>query len=199
MNYEKQAEIFNEESKIWDSKQDNCSSQIKRLMDLSQIKKGYKVLDVGCGTGIIDKDLIEKVEESGFVKAIDISQGMINVSKTKFNYPNLLFEVNNIETIEDNSEYYNTIICNNVFPHFINVDKVLKNSYRLLKNNGYFIVSHLKGRNFVNNIHKNTENFQEDKVPLPSKWISLFKEYGFKEVLSLDEEDFYIIVMVKGD
>lgn len=197
MNYDKQIEIFNKESKIWDSKQEDCSNQIKRLMELSQIKEGYKVLDVGCGTGIIDKALIEKVGEKGFVKAIDISNGMIEVAKNKLNYPNLVFEVNNIENIEDNNEYYDTIICNNVFPHFVNVDKVLTNSYRILKNNGYFIVSHLKGRNFVNNIHKNTDNFQEDRVPVPHKWINIFKEYGFKEILSLDEENFYIIIMTK--
>lgn len=200
MDYKKQKEIFDREAPLWDSKDKGDNTQnIKRVISMSQIKQGMKVLDVGCGTGIMEKELALAVGDKGLVKAIDISTGMLNVAKEKFSaYKNIVFEEQNIEFITEEKESYDAVICNNVFPHFVHPDKVAENCFRLLKPGGVFTVSHLKGRAFVNNIHRDTENFQEDRVPVPSKWVSLFEKHGFTEKISIDENDFYIIINLKS-
>ncbi|MBQ0104499.1 MAG: class I SAM-dependent methyltransferase [Armatimonadetes bacterium] len=197
MDYKKQAEIFDREAPNWDSKDTDSSENIKRVLSLSGIKENMKILDVGCGTGIMEQSLSETVGEGGFIKAIDISQGMLSVAESKHTQKNIIFEQANIETLTDSKETYDAIICNNVFPHFLNPDKVMENSARLLKKGGIFTVSHLKGREFVNNIHRDTDSFREDRVPVPEKWISLFEKYGFTQKTALDEKNFYIIVMIK--
>ena len=197
MNYNKQKEIFDTESLTWDLKSD-ITNEPERVVKLSKINKNMRVLDVGCGTGIMEQSILYAIGQKGFIKAIDISTGMLAKAKEKFKEPNIIFEENNIETIKDSSEYYDVIICNNVFPHFVNPKKVLNNCHRLLKKGGILTVSHLKGRNFVNNIHKDTEHFkQEEKVPKAQVWSDFFKTFGFNEVITLDEENFYIIVMEK--
>ena len=194
MDYNKQKEIFNKAAETWDALHIDSDKSINRVVTLSQITQGQKVLDVGCGTGVMDRALLETVGESGFVKAIDISPGMLSVAGLKFTEKNIIFCEENIETTTD-TQVYDAIICNNVFPHFQNREKVLKNVFRLLKQGGIFTVSHLKGRDFVNNIHK--EKFNEDIVPKPEIWVRLFEKYGFREIISLDEKDFYCIVMEK--
>lgn len=199
MDYTKQKEIFDRESVLWDSKDKSDNTEnIKRTVFLSQAKQGMKVLDVGCGTGIMDRELSLAVGETGLVKGIDISSGMLDAARKKYrDFKNIVFAEANIENIADEKESYDVIICNNVFPHFVNPDTAVKNCFRLLKHGGIFTVSHLKGRAYVNSIHRDTENFKEDRVPLPEKWINLFEKYGFSEKLALDEENFYIIVMTK--
>ena len=197
MDYKKQAEIFDREAPNWDSKDTDSSENIRRVLSLSGIKENMKILDVGCGTGIMEQALSETVGKGGFIKAIDISQGMLSVAGSKHTQKNIIFEQANIETLADSKETYDAIICNNVFPHFLNPGKVMENSARLLKRGGIFTVSHLKGREFVNNIHRDTDSFKEDRVPVPEKWINLFEKYGFTQKIALDEKNFYIIVMKK--
>ncbi|MBQ7256106.1 MAG: class I SAM-dependent methyltransferase [Abditibacteriota bacterium] len=196
-SYENQIKKFNSLADTWDLIREP-EEKVERVVCLSEIGKGMKVLDVGCGTGIMDNALIKSVGEVGFVKAIDISDGMLSVAKRKYNFDNLVFEEGNIETFDEESESYDAVICNNVFPHFVNVDRVLRNVNRLLKVGGVFTVSHLSGRAAVNKIHSDTECFKEDKVPEPKKWIEMFKPFGFENVMSMDEKDFYIIVMRKA-
>ena len=195
-SYENQIKKFNSLAETWDLIREP-EEKVERVVALSQIKKGMKVLDVGCGTGIMDNALIKAVGEVGFVKAIDISEGMLSVAKRKYNFDNLVFEVGNIETFDEERESYDTVICNNVFPHFVNVDRVLKNISGLLKPGGVFTVSHLSGRDAVNKIHSDSECFKEDKVPVPEKWIEMFMPYGFEHIVSLDDPKFYIIVLRK--
>ena len=196
-SYENQKKKFDSIAETWDLIREP-EEKVLRVVCLSQIKENMRVLDVGCGTGIMSDALVHAVGEKGFVKGIDISPGMLSVAKRKFDFPNLSFEEGNIETLKEESESYDAIICNNVFPHFVNEDRVLENINRLLKPGGVWTVSHLSGRDAVNKIHSDSECFKEDKVPLPEKWIEMFQPFGFAPVLSLNEKDFYIIVMKKN-
>lgn len=196
--YEKQIAVFDEIAKTWDSREKaDPTNSINKLVSYSKISEGYKILDVGCGTGILSDALIEAAGKSGSVKGIDISSGMINVAREKFDFKNLTFEHTSVEALKDESNSYDIIVCNNVFPHFEDVDGVMLNSIRLLKDGGLFVVTHLAGRDAVNKIHSNTNTFNEDKVPVPEEWIKIFKKYGLKEVKAVDEADFYYISMQK--
>jgi len=54
------------------------------------LKKGIRVLDVGCGTGAISKGIAKKVGPEGQVIGIDRSKALVEEGKTLFDFPNNL-------------------------------------------------------------------------------------------------------------
>ena len=47
-----------------------------RVMDAAQIGSGHRVLDVGCGTGVLARDTAMRVGPTGFVAGLDPSPGI---------------------------------------------------------------------------------------------------------------------------
>ena len=52
-----------------------------RVMDVARIRSGHRVLDVGCGTGVLARDAAMRVGPTGFVAGLDPSPGMLAVAK----------------------------------------------------------------------------------------------------------------------
>ena len=54
----------------------------RALVELSDLRGGETVLDVGCGTGAAARFAAEKVGSSGRVTGVDVNAGMIDVAKS---------------------------------------------------------------------------------------------------------------------
>jgi ubiquinone/menaquinone biosynthesis C-methylase UbiE len=52
-----------------------------RVLDAAAVGVGDRLLDVGCGTGILARAAVERVGRPGFVAGIDPSDGMIAVAR----------------------------------------------------------------------------------------------------------------------
>lgn len=52
-----------------------------RLLDLAELKPGERLLDVGCGTGIVARTAAARVGSAGRVAGLDINEGMLRVAR----------------------------------------------------------------------------------------------------------------------
>lgn len=92
------------------------------------------ILDLGCGDGVITKQLAEMVP-NGSVLGIDASEGMIKTAKQNNNLPNLLFELKNINEIQYKNEF--DLIFSNAALHWVlDHSKLLKNASEALTSGG---------------------------------------------------------------
>ena len=66
------------------------------------LKKGIKVLDVGCGTGAITRGIADLVGEEGQVVGIDTSADLINIGK------NINEQIKNLNLYCENIFEFNT-------------------------------------------------------------------------------------------
>ena len=53
----------------------------ERLMDLAQVAVGHRVLDVGCGTGVLARAAYDVVQPGGGVAGVDLNAGMLAVAR----------------------------------------------------------------------------------------------------------------------
>jgi len=52
----------------------------RRLIELASLRPGDRVLDVGCGTGIVARSAASRVGEKGRVVGVDLNEGMLRVA-----------------------------------------------------------------------------------------------------------------------
>jgi 2-polyprenyl-3-methyl-5-hydroxy-6-metoxy-1,4-benzoquinol methylase len=102
-----------------------------------------KVLDVGCGNGIISMNL----GREGFkVKGIDISEKAIEKAKNNNPFENVEFENLSAEALTARGERYEAIICSEVLEHMENPGQLLDKLHDSLTDNGTLIVTVPNGR-----------------------------------------------------
>ncbi len=194
-----QAEFFDSYADRWDSmEREEVLSRLERVVRESQTRPGMEILDVGTGTGVIIPYLVRAIGASGRILAIDISEGMLRVAKAKSFPDNVEFRLADIEEFTCPDCSYDRVICNAVFPHFVNKDRVLRLIYRMLCPGGILVISHPTGREAVNKIHREAGSVvTEDRVHQPQVMQEMLETARFTDVQVTDEPDFYMATGMK--
>ena len=58
----------------------NTRRLVETLLDIAETEADQTVLDVGCGTGVVTRRILQRVD-SGMVVALDISPGMLDYAR----------------------------------------------------------------------------------------------------------------------
>lgn len=135
-------EGYNLYAKNYDKKTDYLNSfendvVLKFLGNL----KGKKVLDIGCGTGRIIKNLMEAGAK---VVAADVSEEMLKVTKKKFKDAEIVCA--DIENLPFKDKSFDCVLALFVVVHLRDLQKAFDEVYRVLKDGGTFIVSNINQR-----------------------------------------------------
>ena len=141
---EKSFKRFNEWSKKYDK------SVLQRLVfrrshdmfmeNIVKDKRAFKILDIGCGTGEFALKLKEKRQDVYFA-GVDISTEMISVAKKKFNSDGRVeFHVSDAEHIPYGDNTFDYITCSHSFHHYPNKRKVIREMFRVLKDDGKVMI-----------------------------------------------------------
>jgi len=106
---------------------------IDKLTDLGA------VLELGCGTGYFTESI---VKNSKHVFATDLSEELLeNAKKRLSSIKNITLQKENCYSISFESEKFDTVFMANVIHVIENPQKVLQESYRILKDNGLIVIT----------------------------------------------------------
>ena len=104
-----------------------------------QIKEGMKVLELGCGTGVMwsaHRDVIGKCSE---LVLSDFSEGMVETTKANVGtLPNVTYRVIDIQDIPYSDGNFDVVIANYMLYHVPDIKKALSEVHRVLKAGGTF-------------------------------------------------------------
>jgi len=111
---------------------------ILRMFD----KEGGKVLDIGCGPGVITLYLLQRGCE---VWGVDISEEMINeaakqIEKTEYKEV-AHFSVGDITSLDFPDAYFDAVVCAGVIEYLEDAEIAIKEIHRVLKPNGIAIIT----------------------------------------------------------
>lgn len=193
-----QKEFFNSMAERWDTICHHDSNKISYVLDLLDINKESKILDVGTGTGIMIPFLIRLVGDQGEITAIDFSEKMIEMAQSKYKYDNVHFVCDDVFEAVLPNEYFDYAICYSVFPHFSDKKLAIKVISDYIKDSGKLVIFHSQSREDINNHHKDTsEIVAEDNLPP----IDVIKGYldsnNMKTIVEIDTDDMFAIVATK--
>ncbi len=110
--------FFSARADTWDDKngQDSASASERIIRGLG-IRMGSRVLDVGCGTGLIIPWLLEAVGERGHVTALDIAESMLFLAREKHQKTNIEYIHADIADTPFLDCSFDEIGCHNCFTH----------------------------------------------------------------------------------
>lgn len=160
--------IFDSEAKFYDqwyeSKLGKLVDEIETtcVFDLFKIKRGMKVLDVGCGTGNFS---IKMAKQGCQVTGIDISKEMLKVAMAKANEKNLNigFYHMDVYNMEFDDSYFDGIISVTAFEFIKNPSKAMEEMFRVLKPGGYLVIGTINKDSQWGEMYL-SEDFQKDSV-----------------------------------
>ena len=175
----------------------SCCLSCGGAINHAKPQKGEICVDLGSGRGNDVIRLAEEVGEAGYVYGIDISEGMI--AKAKANLEK--FEVENAEILQaelenlplkDNS--VDLVISNCTINHADDKQSVWNEVYRILKQEGRFVVSDIYA------VEPVAEEYRNDPVAVAECWagavtkdeyLTMLELAGFKNLIVFEESASY--------
>jgi demethylmenaquinone methyltransferase/2-methoxy-6-polyprenyl-1,4-benzoquinol methylase len=112
------------------------------VVDRLNIKRGMKVLDLGCGTGWATLEIASRLEGTGKVVGLDLSEAMIEQARQKqpaFRYDNVEFVQESASSLSYDS-CFDCVVSTNAFHHFADKEQVFANVWQSLKRGGTFVI-----------------------------------------------------------
>ena len=98
----------------------------------------FKLLDIGCGKGYIT-NRIQNNFPNAEISALDYSVSAIDFAFE--NFKNIDFIVADAYNLPYSENYYDIVVCNNIWEHVPDPLNMLKEIQKILKKNGYLIIS----------------------------------------------------------
>ena len=191
-----QVDFFNSIAENWDNTINVDKEKINKLLSQISITSGDSILDVGTGTGVLIP-FYKEINKDIKIIGVDISEGMLKVAKRKFsNLENVSFDLIDIENEIINSKF-DKIVLYSMFPHLNNrVETIKKLVENNLNQNGKLLIAHSDSREFLNNLHKDTdERVSEDRLIEINKQKELFEEANIRVTKAYEDDEIYYLVI----
>lgn len=131
------------------------NSHIKRDTDLNTVSikyileniEGCKVLDIACGTGYLANLIQER-------KELDVTAADFNISDDVYNDSGkIIYLKQNIEQMDFEDKYFDTVICTHTLEHTINIDKAINELRRVCKRKLIIVVPRQREYKYTFDLH----------------------------------------------
>lgn len=110
------------------------------LIDAAQLRRGERVLDVACGTGVVARLAAERVGERGAVAGADVHPAMLAVARSSSDESIDWYETN-AEAMPLPDESYDAVLCQMGLQFVSNKLAALREMRRVLASGGRALIS----------------------------------------------------------
>jgi ubiquinone/menaquinone biosynthesis C-methylase UbiE len=104
--YQKRKDFFNAHAELWldmcyrdpeTGRLDKHQRDFERLFSLLPLKPGDRVLDAGCGSGVLVPFILEHITETGILYELDFSEKMLAANRHRHARDNIRFILSEVE------------------------------------------------------------------------------------------------------
>lgn len=190
--------FFNRAAASWDNHPQPDPSKLEYILSFLPDTPIHRVLDAGCGTGILLPLLARFLNPAAEIYAVDQAEAMLRSARAKYDLPNVKYLHGDVTKLDFPVETVDAIICYSLYPHLDDKAGAIKGFAELLKPTGRLIIAHSQGRTAINQIHHNLGGpVAADLLPSASETAQLCQRNGLTIIVSRDDKDYYLVVAEK--
>lgn len=182
-------DFFNKMAPSWDERTIRRENAIRDILDMGGVVRGTKVLDIGCGTGVLFPDYLQR--EVASVLGVDISPEMLKIAKEHYKDARVQILCADAETMEL-TESFDCIMIHNAFPHFMHPEALLKNLSALLAPNGRLTIAHSMSRAEIDKCHEGKPQSISLKLPSENALAELLSQFLTVDITLSDDEKYIV-------
>lgn len=187
------AAYFDEIAPEWDARGLPDYAALARVVRLAGVGEGARVLDLGCGTGVMEPAYLDAGARE--IVAVDASARMITEAYRKFaEEDRVRFVCGDFLAAElacfGEEGSFDSVVIFNAYPHFLDRPMLIERVARMLVPGGRFLVAHSMGYDALNEHHKQVP----EEISLALQPVDIEAEV-WRERFAIDamedEADFY--------
>lgn len=110
-----------------------------KLSQAARIRSGQRVLDLACGTGVLARQILEDLGESGSVVGLDAGSGMLTVARRLA--PKITWQQGVAESLPFEGASFDAVVCQFGLMFFQDRRAALGEMLRVLKPGGWFAMA----------------------------------------------------------
>ncbi len=190
-----QREYFNQVADKWDEMTRHDPQKIEWLLDLIPFGPSCRVLDAGCGTGVLAPYLLKRT--AGEIVGADFAGQMIRRAGQKYQADNLRFVC--ADVLRVGLGRFDLIVCYSMFPHFPDKPAAVGTLAGMLRDGGRLAILHSQGREAINNLHREASDttVQEARLAPPEQFYQWVTEAGLRLESLVDNAQVFAVVAQK--
>jgi 2-polyprenyl-3-methyl-5-hydroxy-6-metoxy-1,4-benzoquinol methylase len=156
-----------------------------------------RVLDIGCGTGVLVPYLRKQCPDASFVE-MDFSMEMLAVNRGLHGDSATEYCCDAIESAPFMSESFDAILCFKALPH-IEVERTLLRCAELLKPRGRIAIGYLMNGNDLNTFHSPlSESAARDHLPAAKELSKMLSNAGLTVLQCEQRPDWCFVLAEKS-
>ncbi len=185
--------FFNNLAVEWEKNHHPERDKILSLLSRLNFSGSERILDLGCGTGILFPFLAKLASKNARIIGIDFAENMAVEAVKKHNnrvqvvcgdIQNLPFPPNSIDLI----------VAFQVFPHVHDKKRALRQCWHVLRPGGELAIIHLQGSRELNAFHAEIGGeISNHKLPQASELKGMFESQHFVVDWCVDNSDEYFV------
>ena len=142
--FDKLADLY--EFQSWFSEPEKCYQPV---IEIVKTQKGtLRLLDLGCGNGIVLKRVCDELSNVEKALGIDLSPNMVEKAKERLYGCNCNVIEGTIESVKIKPNYYKMVLCMHSFHHYPKPLRSLKHINKAMEKNGLLILADNKKNGF---------------------------------------------------
>lgn len=147
--------FFDERAHSWD---DNLTpagiARAREILAALDMARAERVLDVGCGTGVLFPLLVERLDRRAWIVAVDIAFNMVREARKRVREHKIVCLQADALCLPFPDGCFDCVLCYNTFPHFPDSHAAVHELARVAAVGGRLLIFHSKSRREINEFHK---------------------------------------------
>lgn len=191
---------FNDLATRWDSlpAPSDAGAKAGEFVRRAVPASARRILDVGCGTGILLAPLLSICPSVASIVELDFAEAMLRESTRKVVDPRVQRICSDARQLPFRGESFDVILCFGVLPHFEDSEATLRELFRVLRPAGVLGVGHALGSRELNALHHGLGGpLAHDTLPGSEALAQMLRRWKARVPVAEERPDWYYVCAVK--